>query len=457
MSSISSLIAQNNPYEGFVQQLVQLESRTKIQLQQQQSTQNERKTALSDVNKAVTRFTETLDSLRSDEGPNPFSPFSNSVSDESVVRINSVMDFTSAASFNLDVQRLASKDIALTQTLAADGTDLAATGTGDITITIGDVTETFSLDTTGKTNSEVLQELSESINTTFGEQAGASLFSVNSTDVQFSMKSNETGFDNRIQIDSANGDLAALTISKLTPENELDAQFTIDGVNFTRGSNEVTDSVNGLSFTLLKASDSAVTMDVTRDLEEARSKVDEFVSAFNNLNKSIRDRTFLDAENDRRGPLQDMRVVRNLTVNLRQFGILSDSAAGTGDFSRLADIGIEFDRDGTMKVGDTEKLNEALETNPDGLQQFFTSETSPITSMLNEANSYAEPTTGLIATLTDGVDQRIENLGRRITQQEKFLAQYEERQREQFTKLQMIIDQGETQYNQIMASMGFMQ
>ena len=248
-----------------------------------------------------------------------------------------------------------------------------------------------------------------------------------------------------------------MTISKLTPENELDAQFTIDGVNFTRGSNEVTDSVNGLSFTLLKASDSTVTMDVTRDLEEARSKVDEFVSAFNNLNKSIRDRTFLDAENDRRGPLQDMRVVRNLTVNLRQFGILSDSAAGTGDFSRLADIGIEFDRDGTMKVGDTEKLNEALETNPDGLQQFFTSETSPITSMLNEANSYAEPTTGLIATLTDGVDQRIENLGRRITQQEKFLAQYEERQREQFTKLQMIIDQGETQYNQIMASMGFMQ
>ena len=108
--------------------------------------------------------------------PIRFPPFSNSVSDESVVRINSVTDFTSAASFNLDVQRLASKDIALTQTLAADGTDLAATGTGDITITIGDVTETFSLDTTGKTNSEVLQELSESINTTFGEQAGASLF-----------------------------------------------------------------------------------------------------------------------------------------------------------------------------------------------------------------------------------------------------------------------------------------
>lgn len=449
--SIASLIAKNNPFEGFVQQLVQLESRTKLQLQQQQSAQRERKTALNDVNTAVKRFTDNIESLRKEDGPNPFSPFSNSVSNDKAVRINSVSNFSNAASFNLNIERLASKDIALTQVLGREGNDLSTTGEGSITITIGDVTETLTIDTTDKTNAEVLEALVASINETFGEKAGASLFNVNSDDVQFSMKSNSTGFENRIQIDGLTGDLAGLDITKLTPENELDARFTIDGVTFTRGTNQVDDAIGGLSFTLLRASEDSVSMDITRDLEGARKKVDDFIAAFNNVNRTIRDRTFIDAENDRRGPLQNMRVVRNLSVNLRQIGILPDGSAGEGDIMRLSDIGIEFERNGTMKVGDASKLTEFLENNPDALQRFFTSEDGPVTAMLNEAKSYTEPRTGLIATLTDGVDQRIENIGRRITQQERFLAQYEERQRAEFMKLQMIIDQGQQQFNEIMA------
>ncbi|MCC5926827.1 MAG: flagellar filament capping protein FliD [Bacteroidetes bacterium] len=452
--SISSIIAKNNPFEGFVQQLVQLESRNKIQLQQQQAAQRERKTALTDVNNAVKKFTENLEALRKEDGPNPFSPFSNSVSNDKAVRINSVNNFNNAASFNLNVERLATKDIALTQVMNREGNELATTGEGSVTITIGDVTETITIDTTDKTNAEVLEALAASINETFGEQAGASLFNVNSDEIQFSMKSNESGFENRIQFDGFTGDLAALDITKLAPENELDARFTIDGVTFTRGSNQVDDAINGLSFTMLRASEDTVTMDITRDIEGARKKVDEFISSFNNVNRTIRDRTFLDAENDRRGPLQNMRVVRNLTVNLRQIGILPDGAAGEGDISRLSDIGIEFERNGTMKVGDSAKLNEFLESNPDALQRFFTSEDSPITAMLNEAKSYTEPKTGLIATLTDGVDQRIDNLGRRISQQDRFLAQYEERQRAEFAKLQMIIDQGQQQFAEIMAFQG---
>jgi flagellar hook-associated protein 2 len=456
MSSISSLIAQNNPYEKFVQQLVQLESRNKIALQKQQSTQRERKTALSEVNNAITRFKSKMEELRKPE-TNAFQPFKNSVSNESKVRINSASNLNNAASFNLSIDRLASKDIALTGLLQGEGTELSTEGTASLTFTVGEKTETITVETADKSNAEVLQALADAINEQFEGALSASLFNVDGDNVQFSVKSNETGFANRIQIADATGDFAGLGFSKLIAnEAELDARFTIDGVTFTRGSNTVSDAVEGVNFTLLQrtAENEPVTMDIQRDVEAARKNIDEFIAAFNNVNKTIRDRTFVDAENDRRGALQNMRVVRNLTVNLRQIAILPNENAGEGELSRLLDMGIEFQKDGTMVVKDSSKLNDLLLTRSDEIMKFFTDEESPISRMLEEATSYTESKTGLIATLQDGLDQRIDNLGRRIKAQEKYLERYEEQQRAQFNQLQLIIDQGTQQFNEIMAYQG---
>jgi flagellar hook-associated protein 2 len=437
MSSISSLIAQNNPYEKFVQQLVQLESRNKLALQKQQSTQRERKTALSEVNNSITRFKTTMEELRKPE-TNAFQPFKNSVSNESKVRINSASNLNNAASFNLSIDRLASKDIALTGLLQGEGTDLSAEGTASLTFTVGEKTETITVETADKSNAEVLQSLADAINEQFEGALSASLFNVDGDNVQFSVKSNETGFANRIQISDATGDFAGLGFSKLIAnEAELDARFTIDGVTFTRGSNTVSDAVEGVNFTLLQrtAENEPVTMDIQRDVEAARKNIDDFISAFNNVNRTIRDRTFIDAENDRRGALQNMRVVRNLTVNLRQVAILPNENAGEGELSRLLDMGIEFQKDGTMVVKDSSKLNDLLLTRSDEIMKFFTDEESPISRMLEEATSYTESKTGLIATLQDGLDQRIDNLGRRIKAQEKYLERYEEQQRAQFNAI----------------------
>jgi flagellar capping protein FliD len=143
-----------------------------------------------------------------------------------------------------------------------------------------------------------------------------------------------------------------------------------------------------------------------------------------------------------------------LPIYLRQVAILPNENAGEGELSRLLDMGIEFEKDGTMVVKDSAKLNDLLLTRSDEITRFFTDEESPITRMLEEATGYTESKTGLIATLQDGLDQRIDNLGRRIKSQEKYLERYEEQQRAQFLQLQLIIDQGTQQFNEIMAYQG---
>ena len=63
------------------------------------------------------------------------------------------------------------------------------------------------------------------ISNVFGEEASANVFNIDSDNVQFSIQSLETGFDNRIQFSGATGVLSEITsgLSELVPDEEPDA------------------------------------------------------------------------------------------------------------------------------------------------------------------------------------------------------------------------------------------
>ncbi len=459
MNSVNNLFRQTNPFEPFVQQLVQLESRTKMQLEQQQKDHQERKKALGDVSESISKFISQITEL-SDVSNRSFEPFTTESNDESVIRVNSASGMDRSTNFNVDVERTASFDTALSGVLNAEGTDLAQNGDGSITITIGDRTETIQLETTrddgegtivDKTNREIFDAFAESINDLFGEEARATVFNVNSQEIQFSVQSLETGYDHRIQFDTSSGVGSEImsSVNHLTDQNLLDAKFTIDGVTFTRGDNMVDDAIEGLSFTLTGTSENSVQISVQRDLDSARENLDEFISSFNDMNQSIRRRTFVDGDNNSRGPLRNMRSIRNLTMNLRQTALLPMDGTDPEQLSRLSDIGISFRNDGTMFVDDTDLLNEALEQRPDQVFSLFSDEGSPVQQMMVQAEAFTK-SNGIINSLELGVDQQIDRLDNRIAAQERYLEQYEERQRKIFNELQLIQERGQAQFQQVM-------
>jgi len=467
MSSIQSLFQQTNPYEKFVTQLVELESQKKLKLEVQRDTQNDQKKALGDVSSSISTFISKLEEFSKTEN-NTFRSLTTSSTDDSVVRINSASGIDRTSNYDINVERIASRDTQLSQIMTGNLNDLAGFGNGSVDITIGDKTETISVETqkddgTGtmvdKTNEELLNSFADAINAAFEDEIQANVFKINDNEVQFSLSSLETGTANKIEISGASGALADITngMNRLVPENELDAKFTINGVTFERSSNTVDDAITGLDFTLLKGGGEVAQMSVTKDVDASKANIEDFISTYNDMNRMIRSRTFIDGESGNKGPLQGIRSIRNLTVNMRLTGLQSSSDAADGEIANLNDLGITFNNDGSMKIDDEDKLMEALSTRPDEIEAFFSSENSPLAQMKAQAESYTK-SNGLISSIESGIDQKIDRLDRRIASEERYLQDYEERQREQFNKLQQIITQGEEQFAQVMSfrnSVGF--
>lgn len=458
MASISSLFAQTSSYETFVTQLVQIEAQKKLRYEVQQDDEKERKTAVGNVSKAITDLEAKITELSSTDNT-PFQPFKSSTSDSSVIRVDDASGVTSSANFNVTIDRLAKNDVALDAVRTGANTDLAGLGDGEVTITIGDKTETISVVTTkddgsggtiDMTNEEVLEAFSAEISNLFGDEARASVFNTNGSDVQFSVQSLDTGFENRIQFSGATGFLSQVVgdVTKLTPEAELDAQFTIDGVTFERGSNTVDDAIDGLSFTLLDATGEQEQMSVTRDIEGAKSNVREFIKAFNEVNETIRERTFINPESGNKGPLQGYRSIRNLSTQLRQTALLSASSIPNGQVANFADFGISFEKDGEMKIDDNDLLEQILTERPEEIAAFFQDASSPIATIKAQAETYTEKG-GILSALQDGFDFKIDRLDTLIKKEEDYLLDYETRQREIFNQLDAILEAGQAQFDQV--------
>ena len=458
MASISSLFAQSSSYETFVSQLVEIESQKKFKFEAQKDDVKESKTAIGAVSKAITDFEAKIEEFSNPDNKS-FEPYKSSVSDSTVIRVNSSSGVARENTFNITIDRLAKRDVALDSVRTGSGTDLSAFGDGEVTMTIGDKTETITVATTkddglggtvAMTNAEILESFATQISDLFGEEANASVFNTNDTDVRFSVQSLETGYDNRIQFSGATGVLADLVggMTKLAPENELDAQFTIDGVTFERGSNTVDDAIEGLDFTLLDATGEEEQMTVTRDTAAAKSNIQDFIKAFNELNDTIRERTFINAETGNKGPLQGYRTVRNLSTSMRQTALLSASGISSGFVRNFSDFGIDFANDGEMKIEDSDKLEEILTNRPEEIAAFFEDATSPLVTMKAYAESYTK-SGGILTALEDSFEDKIDRLDQLIKREDDYLLKYEENQRRIFNELDAMLEAGQQQFDQV--------
>ncbi|MDR8393026.1 flagellar filament capping protein FliD [Aliifodinibius sp. S!AR15-10] len=458
MNSISNLIMQSGKYEGYIQQLVQLESQQKYELQSQKRSKNDQQSALGEISSVISEFESKIEEIQ-DPGNNALTPLKASTSDDSVVQVDSTSGLDNPSSYDITVQRLADNDTMLTGVIDGTASDIAGFGDGSVDITIGDKTETITVSSTktdsggntvDKTNEEILQSFSDKINDLLGEEAEASVFQTdNDGNVQFSIKSQETGYDERIQFSNASGALAEVTgnMTHDTAVADLDAKFKIDGVTFTRGQNTVDDAISGMTFTLLDDTGNQEQITIEKDLEKAKENVEGFMNAFNKLNSKIRSKTFID-ESGNRGILREMRSVRGLSTDLRQTALKDMSGAADGELQNLTEIGISFENDGEMVIEDSDLLEEMLTERPDEVSKLFTDDTSVVSSMKTQAEAYTK-SNGIISTLEDGIDQNIEFLENRIESENEYLQKYEERQRTIFAELEQIQQKGQFQYNQV--------
>ena len=168
------------------------------------------------------------------------------------------------------------------------------------------------------------------------------------------------------------GLLGALGVLQQSYTNELvqaqDAEYSLDGFDFTSSSNTVADVVPGATFTLLKANETTpekATLTFTKDTAQIKSSFEGLVSAFNDVVDFVQQTTEFDTETFASGPLFGESVVSQVESTLNNL-LFKD--VGTGSLKNLAQLGFGFDGDGKLTL-DSAKLDQFLASDPEGVRR----------------------------------------------------------------------------------------
>jgi flagellar hook-associated protein 2 len=148
-----------------------------------------------------------------------------------------------------------------------------------------------------------------------------------------------------------------------------DTALTVDGVPVTSSDKTVSEAIQGVTLSVSKIGTSSVT--VARDTNAVQNSVNSLVKAYNDLDKTIKSLTSYDASTKIGGALLGESSVRAMQTQIRtMLGQPIDGAAGA--FNNLTQIGVAFQKDGTLAV-DSAKLTKAMTSNFDDIAGLFAS------------------------------------------------------------------------------------
>jgi len=381
------------------------------------------------------------------------------VADTSIATV-STSNSATPASFSLEVEQLASAQKLSSPEFASASSSLG-NAAGSVTIEFGTYSAgvyTLNPDRAAFTvNVEAAKMTPEGIRDAINQankEVSASL--VNSgTGVMLVLTNAKTGANQHMRLsvsdpDGNNSDNAGLSQLAYNPAASVgngknmservaaqDARVKIDGISITSRTNTLDQSIAGLTISLLKTNDdSPTTMTTTRDDSQVKTAVNSFITAYNNLNKLVRDLTKYDATKKEAAILNGESTVRNVLSQVR--GLLSRQYGSTS-LPTLSELGITTQSDGSIRL-DATKFDSTFSSKRDAVVALFTQSTGGtegdgFAGTVEDLITSLTDNNGLLDARTDGLNASLKNLNSKEDQMEARLSQIEQRYRTQFVTL----------------------
>ncbi len=150
-----------------------------------------------------------------------------------------------------------------------------------------------------------------------------------------------------------------------------DALVKVNGISYTRSSNELTDVISGLTLNLKATTTSAAALDLSRDNAVLKDKFTALITAYNDADNILKEVSDPKSSLETYGAtLVGDSTVRSLRQQLRS--MVSGISSTPGDnVKSLAQMGIEVDQKGVMSL-DEAKLDAALTNNYADVVKSFT-------------------------------------------------------------------------------------
>ena len=215
------------------------------------------------------------------------------------------------------------------------------------------------------------------------------------------------------------------------------ASALINGAPVTSASNTLTNVVDGMTLQLQRVTTGAVQVTTAADKDAIRKKIEAFVKAYNDLNSELVAQTKYNAASKTGGTLQGDSAAVQLHASLRS--ALRGTTGASTAFTRLADVGFEVQRDGSITL-DSKKLDNALANLGELKKLFAASDTvtpanNGFATLFRTLADQALGVDGSLASRSEGLRSSISRNEKRQAELEDRVARTEVRLRKQYTAL----------------------
>lgn len=197
------------------------------------------------------------------------------------------------------------------------------------------------------------------------------------------IRSNSTGVASGFRLNTpADPGLAAFGFTNpsdgtgFVGQTALDAKVNINGVDISSATNNMVNVTPGVTLQLNQVTTAPAELTIANDLDVVQKNIQTFVDAYNALNSTIANATKYVAATKTGGPLQGDSTTLGLQSAIRS--MLGSSSVGS-TFTRLSDVGIERQTDGSLKLNST-KLTSAQQDLTNLKNLFATDNADPLTN-----------------------------------------------------------------------------
>jgi flagellar hook-associated protein 2 len=372
------------------------------------------------------------------------STWGQTVTNSSSAAVSAASNNSSAGSYTVEVQALASVQTIATAS-AVPATTMPGAGTLRIELGTWGAGQTNFTPKAGATAVDVavtatdtLADVRDKIN-----GAGAGVTALIMTDASGSrllIRSNTSGAASAFRtsgIASLAFDPSAGATAMTQSQTAADAKATVNGLAVTSTSNTLSNIVDGLTLNFSALTTAPVTVNVVTDTESLKKTLTDFAAAYTALVKLIATDTKYDATTRKGGILQGDGAAVGLQRQLRTLAGAASTASTV--FGHLSDVGLELQSDGSMtlnasKVGNAlgnlaelKKLfsnTNLLDASQDGFGRRFRAATDAMLGV-----------DGALTTRTDGLGQQLQRNQKAQDALTVRLEGIEKRMRAQYTAL----------------------
>ena len=319
---------------------------------------------ISDLGAVKSKVSALNDAIKAFQDPNSYNNMTTSSSDSSAV-VATAANGAVAGNYSISVSKIATASNYALAGFASLTDPISIDATHGFQITVGNTNYSTNgsviVDGVPSTTQTVpalkanptVSDLSAWINA-LGANVSANVVQTTGADKwALTISGTKTGISNEVSYSGLNSG----TINPDATVLAQDAQFTINGVSFTRSSNSVNTAVNNLTFNLQKttAAGSSVTINVASGADNSETLIKNVVTAYNDLINQYTTLTANSANSSKPGTfgnsptmLAFVQQIKSQMATGISYGPV-DVTTGKPKTMSLSSLGMDLQLDGTIK------------------------------------------------------------------------------------------------------------